>query len=566
MKIGIYLGYPPCGKSFSLKKEGLGRYLAFLIKGFTKNNNEIVIACPRWVVDAVNELIEEENISRELVKFLVPTDMPFIYKIYLKHIDKEVKFKNRRIWRLQKVTSCLIDRIIETLICTKNAVLFAAISIVLILLGVLTLPFTLIILLLLTIRKIIKALGRIFLKTQDEEKTTKDRMKKIIKQNRVTRLVLNKIRQSLDTTMVKEKMRKSSAKEIINKINRMTEPMDVWYCPMAFWNEFNLINGTKVICVPDLVTTELPLNFTDSDYTVATDNVKNTINNGTYFITYCEYLKTSLLINKFSKSHEDVIAIPHATNNMLEFIDVEGYFKDSAWRGDVNNYFCKNIIMPYITNNSINMVEYLTSQGIGNFSYKDIKYIFYSSQVRPNKNILTLIKAYEYILREKNIPIKLILTGNITLNKDIYDYIKDNRLQYDILSFYNVSNQQLAALYKQAELVVNPTLYEGGFPFTFGEGMSVGTPSIMSDIPQVMEVIKGYDLEDCIFDPYDYKDLASKIIYGLNHREEIYLKQKILYEKLEKRSWEDICKDYQKAFEYFITKDKKNIVNGVNTK
>lgn len=556
MKIGIYLGYSPCGKDFSLKKEGLGRYLSYLIKGFTKNKNEVVIACPRWLIDSIDELIEEQNIPHSQVKFLVPSDMPFIYKIYLRYLDKEIKTKSKRLQKIQMVTFQLFDQFLEIMITAKNFVSFGVVALFFLILGIISIPFVLLLLILYIIKKSFKELIYLLVGERRKQSEEKRSIKSIIFKNRLIKSFGRKIRPLFDISRIKERMRINSANEIIRLINRMSDPMDLWYCPMAFWEEFNQISGIKVTCAPDLVTAEMPINFSVLDCTTQTNDVKNTINNGKYFITYCEYLKRSLLVNKFNKSIDNIIAIPHANNDMLEFINVKKYFKDMPLSEDANSFFCKKEVLPSLRYNAIGVKDYFDTQGPGNYAYEDMKYIFYSSQVRPNKNIITLIKAYEYILREKNIPIKLILTGNIKQNDSIKNYIYENRLQYDVLSFFNVTNQQLAALYMQAELVVNPTLYEGGFPFTFGEGMSVGTPSIMSNIPQVIEVVSGYNLEDCIFDPYSYKDLAEKIIYGLENKDYIYKKQKVLYDVLAERKWEDVCRDYERAFKYFIAKER----------
>ena len=153
--------------------------------------------------------------------------------------------------------------------------------------------------------------------------------------------------------------------------------------------------------------------------------------------------------------------------------------------------------------------------------------------------------------------IKLILTCRFYKDAEVTNYIQENYLQYDVLSFWGVSKQQLAALYACAELVVNPTFYEGGFPFTFGEGMSVGTPSVMSKIPQVLDVVEGYSLEKYMFDPYDVEDMADKIYYALKHREEVYLAEKELYEELDRRNWNDVGEEYVEAFQYFMEREKE---------
>jgi len=185
------------------------------------------------------------------------------------------------------------------------------------------------------------------------------------------------------------------------------------------------------------------------------------------------------------------------------------------------------------------------------------KFIFYASQLRPNKNIMNLVKGYEIALREKFIYAKLVLTGNPAHVPEVMDYIYKNRLQYDILFAYDVPDQVLAALYSRAVLVVNPTLYEGGFPFTFTEGMSVGTPSIMSDIPQVTEYIDGDLAAKMLFQPMSPNDIADKIAFGINNRSELYELQKPLYDKLKNRNWSDVANDYLDTFQKVIKMERQ---------
>ena len=189
------------------------------------------------------------------------------------------------------------------------------------------------------------------------------------------------------------------------------------------------------------------------------------------------------------------------------------------------------------------------------YHFDDVKYIFYPSQARPHKNLLNLIKAYEVLLRKKYVRMKLFLTCDLSTLPEIKEYIISHRLQYDILSFYNVGTKELAALYHQAELVVNPTLYEGGFPFTFGEGMSVGTPSVMGAIPQVLEMSTGFDLDDIFFDPYNVIDIVNKIEYGINNKEILFEKENRLYQwMLQEYSMEKVGALYVQAFSYAIEK------------
>src|SRR6185312_4934604 len=103
-----------------------------------------------------------------------------------------------------------------------------------------------------------------------------------------------------------------------------------------------------------------------------------------------------------------------------------------------------------------------------------------------HKNLLNLIKAFEIMLRAKFIKLKLIITANLGCIPEIYNYVQEKKLHYDIISLCDIPSNVLAALFCFAKCTVNPTLFEGGFPFTFSESYSVGTPSVMSRIPATL--------------------------------------------------------------------------------
>jgi glycosyltransferase involved in cell wall biosynthesis len=122
-------------------------------------------------------------------------------------------------------------------------------------------------------------------------------------------------------------------------------------------------------------------------------------------------------------------------------------------------------------------------------------------------------------------------------------FITEYRLDAWVLFATGVSNQVLASLYCWASLAVNPTLFEGGFPFTFTEAYSVGTPSLLSNIAMVREKIVDSSLRDrMIFDPLNPQDLANKILWGIDHRAELFDSQRMLYEAFP--TWEMVAKSY----------------------
>ncbi len=539
MKIGIYLVYPPHSTKFSLKQEGLGRYIASLLEALINQNHKITIACPFWSISAIYELLNSVNIDKDFVEFLYPRSTPLL----LKWIYNKEERKRRK--RKKKIHTSLIknmDNLFISMILVKNHIIMFLLIVLIIFAFLLCIPISVMIILYYVIKG--------FLSKSLEKKNLKNNVKKCLNIGIFSKIYWH-YKQKFSSVDIKEMLRLDSAKQIARLIKGMAEPVDLWYSPTAFWPEFNDITGVKVICAPDLVTKEFATNFSRNDYSsYSTNMVRNTIKRGTNFITYSEYLKTSLLINTFGKDEKNIVAIPHAVNETKPYIDVRECFCRPGLNYDVNLRYAKDVLKGL---RDINQSEYIRGCDCrGFFDFSDIKYIFYASQARENKNILSLIKAYEYLLREKNIKVKLFLTCNF--DPIIQKYIYQKRLQYDILPFHGCTNQQLAALYKCAELSVNPTLYEGGFPFTFGEGMSVGTPSVMGKIPQVLEGIGNFELDCCLFNPYDYKDIAQKIIYGLEHREELYNLQKPLFEKMMERTWTDVGNEYIQAFQYFINK------------
>lgn len=547
MKIGLYLAYPPHSREFSLKQEGLGRYVSSLLEAFVKKGHEVTIACPPWSIGTIQELLESVNIDKNNVEFLYPKAGNVWLNWYYKKSKKKKKDKDNK---CKTAVLKFSDNLVISILLIKNYFMLLALGIIGAVFMLIVFP---VVLLFTLIWKVYSFLCRI-IKLCVKKENLKEEMRKVP--------FLSEIhchfRNILSSERIKELLRYDNAKQIIRAIDGMKEPADVWYCPMAFWPEFNEISGIKVTCAPDLVTTEFATNFSVDKLSENTENVRKTIKGGTYFITYSEYLKNSLLINTFGKAVDNIGVIPHAVNNTRRYIDVTKCFNKNGFDYDVNLKYAKGILRGLA---DINTTSYMRGTDIeGGIDFTDIKYIFYASQLRGNKNMLTLVKAYEYMLREKNVKVKLFLTCNLHDNKMVQKYILEHRLQYDILTFHGCTNPQLSALYKCAELSVNPTLYEGGFPFTFGEGMSVGTPSVMGRIPQVLEGIGNYDFDCCLFDPYSYKDMAEKIIYGLEHREELYKLQKPLFDEMMERTWENVGEEYIKVFQRFVEKNRERDV------
>jgi glycosyltransferase involved in cell wall biosynthesis len=135
--------------------------------------------------------------------------------------------------------------------------------------------------------------------------------------------------------------------------------------------------------------------------------------------------------------------------------------------------------------------------------------------------------------------------GKSVVIPEIAQLIRERNLQNDVLCLHDLSDRELAACYRLADLAVNPSLSEGGCPFTLTEALSVGTPVLMARIEVTEEIVTDpADQDLMLFDPYKWKDMAEPIEWALSNRESLLERQLLLYQELTKRSWSNVIDDY----------------------
>lgn len=550
MKIGLYLGYSPMLK-FSIIEEGLGRYFAQLIKQLEEANSEITIACPKWCVGGVEELLDEYNIASTHIEFVTPRVEPVLWRFYKNFLEGKPKHKKSIKVKLKEAIYDGAEQALALLAQFTSVTAFFLVLLLILVLGILLSP-------------IFAVMGLLYFsyKLTCKILTIKSitptsifaRIKKIALLGGWLPQMHDYFRRRNPWETLRSTMRVSATNEIVRRINKMRHPADLWYCTSASWPEFSNIKGVTVTCFPDIIPAVFPQDFAELGYCSVTNAIRQSIKNGKYFITYSEYQRHNVLAALLGVPEENIKAIPLFVNEMSQ--DVDFQLDSNELSGDSRLRFARSCLEDLLHNALHNVQPFLQTPFTA-FSFRDVRYIFYPAQNRPSKNILALIKAYEYLLRKKDFSFKLILTGNLIHNTRVCNYVYDKRLQFDVLSLPNVSNQQLSALYCCADLVVNPSLYEGGLIMTIAEGMSVGTPSIMSRIPQTMEELDSYGLDEYTFDPFDHMAIADKIVYGLEHRAELILNEQKLYADLLHRTNEKGYQEYIDAFEYFVSIEKR---------
>ena len=134
-----------------------------------------------------------------------------------------------------------------------------------------------------------------------------------------------------------------------------------------------------------------------------------------------------------------------------------------------------------------------------------------------------------------------------------------------IIETGSLSEQDLYALYKYANLTVIPTIIEGpGMPQQTLETLILkNIPIIHSKAWGIKESLEsvGLSMETADlnwFDLDDDKTLAQKIEDVLNNPAPHIKKQKHILSAYTKRTWEDTACDYMKVFEKAINENKKH--------
>ena len=308
------------------------------------------------------------------------------------------------------------------------------------------------------------------------------------------------------------------------------------------------------MCVPDVVVTQFPVGFAGVGgdlFLSRFETIGRAIRDGSFFVTYSEAVKWETLVDRYHVTAQNITVIPHAPSDLSSYVKIIGFDDMEA----TSRQYCRTLFLQALRRST-------NSSYSAGFMHPDVKFLFFASQFRPNKNILLLLEAFKYLLRERYLGHKLILTGHPAHSPEVQQFVIAHRLENDVLFLHGLSVSELAACYKLADLAVSPTLSEGGCPFTFTEALSVGTPVVMSRISVVEEILTDPDLCGVtLFDPYDWRDCADRIEWAIQNRSHLLNIQTIFYASLAKRTWSDVVQEHVNVLEGISGQDCKGSKN-----
>ncbi|CAM2939352.1 glycosyltransferase [Paenibacillus sediminis] len=521
-KTGVFLGFQP---GSNLSTEGIGRLLAFILKENDEKKTNIILFCPKWLTNSVQILLKDNKIPEDRFEIVSTSNIPLGVKVKNYLIERRIKKarfdqKNQLIKKLKKTT-------LESL--RKLAIdFFSANSLLIVLfkiLGYMSLFVCLLPFLLMAgagyfFVKFINLLVRILIKQLPYNS------------------ILNKIKPLLTNGRgaIYQVVLDNELNRVVDLINKRTD-IDVCFIPSMIWSQIRRLNCRKILAAPDIVFYDFPTQFPGVGR--VHERIRESIAVADHLICYSEHVKKHHLIDKCGVDPNKITVIKHANIDMNEHLKIS----KSIQKFFTIKQNAKQIVNEYIYSN------FSSSHVLYNVDFEDLDFVIYSSQYRSHKNVFNLIKAIKIINNDMHGNIKLILTGDYRREEAIKEYVHSNNLENDIFVMHNISSELLAALNKLAKCSVNPTLFEGGFPFTFSESYSVGTPSVMSNIPVVSSEIDDPNLKDLmLFDPYNPYSIAEKIVWAIDNAQTLFDAQDKLYQKFSQRDWKKVVSEYNEVF------------------
>ena len=135
------------------------------------------------------------------------------------------------------------------------------------------------------------------------------------------------------------------------------------------------------------------------------------------------------------------------------------------------------------------------------------KYLLFVGTIEPRKNIISILKALDKIIK-KHKDIKLVICGSRGWdNKQVFELLDKKVEEKKVVLFEYIDRAELKYIYSRASLLVFPSIYEGfGLPIL--EAAYNGIPVACSDIPVFKEIFNDYPI---YFDYKNSEDIAFKI-------------------------------------------------------
>ena len=513
-KVGVFTAYQP---KIKLGNDGIGRLMAYIISGMIANGDDVTVLIPSWHKLEMHELLKEHQLDKKVRVCSVKYHGPVLLELY--NILSSFKRKPRQRMRARLDLKTAAKNMLYSILASYSFICFFLYAVLLVCAAVLLCP--------------------VYVICYLAEKCSRIEIPFITKfKNYYLTAIPRHLRNDELVLGIMTAARRYELSRMIDFVNK--SPVDYWYIPSVFWKETKDITKKKITIVPDLVYAEFShLYYTDPVMVWTGNNIDKLLETDMQIACYSNYVAERHLVQLRNIMPEKISVIPHALLDLSKHLS-QGLTADE-------------ILKNFLRTNGAVLPQW---KYLKDFPLADGNFLIYTSQFRFHKNIFFLLHVLNTLIKREHVNIKLVLT--CSNYAPVMSLMHELNLERDVLLLPQVPESVLAALNAKAVLSVNPSLFEGGFPFTFGEAYSVGAPSVMADIPVTREYVDGALAEKMLFDPYNKEDAVSKIKWALQNRQELLELEKSLFDRFGKRSWGDVAEEYLAAMQATPPEKKKN--------
>jgi glycosyltransferase involved in cell wall biosynthesis len=142
----------------------------------------------------------------------------------------------------------------------------------------------------------------------------------------------------------------------------------------------------------------------------------------------------------------------------------------------------------------------------------DHGFVLYAGNIKPHKNLVRLIEAFDELRKDGFEELKLLIIGDeISKWPALRRAVHKHKLHKQVRFLGFLPDETLAVLYRLAAVFVFPSLYEGfGLPPL--EAMACGTPVVTSNLSSMPEVAGDAAVLVDPYDPHAIKDGIKRVL------------------------------------------------------
>lgn len=173
-------------------------------------------------------------------------------------------------------------------------------------------------------------------------------------------------------------------------------------------------------------------------------------------------------------------------------------------------------------------------------------FLLFVGTLEPRKNLLTLLKAFDQILRHTSWLPQLVVAGGAGwLMDETFSFMKESGINEHLRLVGYLDDLDLRALYSSCKAFIYPSLYEGfGLPPL--EAMACGAPVVATRIPALQETLGDAAI---LIEPVDVDGLARAIIDILANQERRNDLISLGLRQAARFSWENAAKQTYEVYQ-----------------